>query len=72
MATNPRIGTVVAGYRIESPIGRGGMSVVYLAHHEGLERKAALKLLRPSSPRTTRSASGSSASRASPAWTIRT
>jgi serine/threonine-protein kinase len=47
MATNPRIGTVVAGYRIESLIGRGGMSVVYLAHHEGLERKAALKLLAP-------------------------
>jgi streptogramin lyase len=42
-----RIGTLVAGYRIESLIGRGGMSVVYLAHHEGLERKAALKLLAP-------------------------
>src|SRR5919197_5740975 len=41
------IGTLVAGYRIESLIGRGGMSVVYLAHHEGLERKAALKLLAP-------------------------
>jgi serine/threonine-protein kinase len=42
-----RIGTLVAGYRIESLIGRGGMSVVYLARHEGLERKAALKLLAP-------------------------
>src|SRR4051812_29684146 len=42
-----RIGSLVAGYRIESLIGRGGMSVVYLAHHEGLERKAALKLLAP-------------------------
>jgi len=42
-----RIGTLVAGYRIESLIGRGGMSVVYLARHEGLERSAALKLLAP-------------------------
>ncbi|HEY7280734.1 MAG TPA: protein kinase [Actinomycetota bacterium] len=47
MSSDPRVGTVVAGYRIESVIGRGGMSVVYLAHHEGLERKAALKLLAP-------------------------
>jgi serine/threonine protein kinase len=47
MVGDARIGTVVAGYRIESLIGRGGMSVVYLAHHEGLERKAALKLLAP-------------------------
>ncbi len=47
MAMDPRVGTLVAGYRIESLIGRGGMSVVYLAHHEGLERKAALKLLAP-------------------------
>ena len=47
MASDPRVGTTVAGYRIESLIGRGGMSVVYLAQHEGLERKAALKLLSP-------------------------
>ena len=47
VATDARIGTLLAGYRIESLIGRGGMSVVYLAHHEGLERKAALKLLAP-------------------------
>src|SRR5438093_8239653 len=42
-----RIGTVIAGYTIESLIGRGGMSVVYLAEHAGLHRKAALKLLAP-------------------------
>ena len=47
MAEDARVGTVIAGYRIESLIGRGGMSVVYLAHHESLERKAALKLLAP-------------------------
>jgi streptogramin lyase len=47
MVGDARIGTLVAGYVIESLIGRGGMSVVYLATHEGLERKAALKLLAP-------------------------
>ena len=41
------IGTVLAGYRIESVVGRGGMSVVYLAEHQRLHRKAALKLLAP-------------------------
>jgi serine/threonine-protein kinase len=40
-------GTVFAGYRIESVLGRGGMSVVYLAEHLGLERKVALKVLAP-------------------------
>jgi serine/threonine-protein kinase len=40
-----RIGTVVAGYRIESLLGRGGMSVVYLAEHMRLGRKVALKVL---------------------------
>ncbi|MFN8234167.1 MAG: BTAD domain-containing putative transcriptional regulator [Actinomycetota bacterium] len=40
-------GTVFAGYRIESVLGRGGMSVVYLAEHIGLERKVALKVLAP-------------------------
>lgn len=36
-----------AGYRIERVLGRGGMSVVYLAEHLGLRRKVALKLLAP-------------------------
>lgn len=40
-------GTEFAGYRIESTLGRGGMSVVYLAEHAWLQRKVALKLLAP-------------------------
>jgi DNA-binding SARP family transcriptional activator/tRNA A-37 threonylcarbamoyl transferase component Bud32/streptogramin lyase len=40
-------GTEFAGYRIERVLGRGGMSVVYLAEHTGLQRRAALKVLAP-------------------------
>jgi DNA-binding SARP family transcriptional activator/tRNA A-37 threonylcarbamoyl transferase component Bud32/WD40 repeat protein len=40
-------GSEFAGYRIESVLGRGGMSVVYLAQHLGLERRVALKVLAP-------------------------
>ena len=40
-------GTEFAGYRIQSVLGRGGMSVVYLAQHLGLERMVALKVLAP-------------------------
>ena len=42
---DPRLGTEVAGYRIESTLGVGGMSVVYLAEDLRLKRKVALKLL---------------------------
>jgi serine/threonine-protein kinase len=49
MTLDQRIGreTVVAGYRILEPLGRGGSSVVYRAEHVKLGRTAALKLLTP-------------------------
>ncbi len=42
---DPRVGTELAGYRIESLLGFGGMSVVYLAEDLRLKRRVALKLL---------------------------
>src|SRR5213596_487710 len=45
MSDDARIGTSIAGYRIESLIGRGGMSVVYLAEQTFPKRKVALKVL---------------------------
>jgi serine/threonine-protein kinase len=45
VASDPLIGSTVAGYRIESRIGRGGMSRVYRAEHLRLGRHDALKLL---------------------------
>jgi serine/threonine protein kinase len=44
---DPRVGTVVAGHRIESVVGRGGMGVVYRATELALERAVALKVLAP-------------------------
>jgi YVTN family beta-propeller protein len=40
-------GATLAGYRVEALIGRGGMSVVYLAEDLHLGRKVALKLMAP-------------------------
>ena len=44
---DPRIGTNVGPYRILDLIGRGGMGVVYLAEHEILRRRAAIKVIAP-------------------------
>jgi serine/threonine-protein kinase len=44
---DPRLGTVIAGYRIEERIGRGGMGVVYRAQHLNLQRRAAIKIIAP-------------------------
>src|SRR5687768_10354115 len=45
VSDDPRVGTELAGYRIESMLGWGGMSVVYLAEDLRLKRRVALKLL---------------------------
>ena len=45
VSDDPRVGTEVAGYRIELLLGVGGMSVVYLAEDLRLKRTVALKLL---------------------------
>src|ERR671922_1510635 len=44
---DPHLGRVVAGYRIEELIGRGGMGLVYRAQHLNLRRRAAIKIIAP-------------------------
>jgi serine/threonine-protein kinase len=43
----PQVGDVLAGYRIERQLGKGGMGAVYLATHLRLERLDAVKVLVP-------------------------
>src|SRR6266496_3780193 len=45
--TGPGVGETFGGYTIESLLGRGGMGAVYLATHERLGRKVALKVISP-------------------------
>jgi serine/threonine-protein kinase PpkA len=37
----------IAGYRLLREIGQGGMSTVYLAEQESLDRKVAIKVMLP-------------------------
>ena len=47
MAELPEAGDLLAGFRIERELGRGGMGIVYLAHQLNLSRGVALKVIAP-------------------------
>jgi len=48
-----RDGVIAGRYRIEHPLGEGGMGRVYAARQVGLERPVAIKILRPELARDT-------------------
>ena len=41
----PRVGAEIGGYRLQSVLQRGGMSIVYAAEHMRMKRRVALKIL---------------------------
>ena len=43
----PIVGSVLGKYRVTAELSRGGMGTVYVAQHELLGRRAAIKVLRP-------------------------
>jgi len=47
MEDGPLTGSVFGNYRLGPVLGRGGMSIVYLAENVRLERSVALKFLAP-------------------------
>ncbi len=44
----PNFGIEIPGYQILDILGRGGMAIVYKAHHRGLKRDVAVKMIRNS------------------------
>ena len=68
------IGTRLSGrYRVEDEIGSGGMSTVYRAFDETLEREVAVKMMHSDISSDPRPSSGSAGRRApSPSSRIRT
>ena len=62
-----RLGEALAErYRIERELGQGGMATVYLAQDLRHDRKVAIKVLRPSWPRSSAPSGSSARSRPSP------
>jgi ABC-type transport system substrate-binding protein/tRNA A-37 threonylcarbamoyl transferase component Bud32 len=47
MPMDVRVGTIIAGFRVESLLGEGAMGTVYLAEETTSRRRVALKLLTP-------------------------